>query len=144
MTEENKAIHRSIWEVIWNQGNLDLADEIYDSSHISHGQGIELPPGPEGLKSLISIYRAAFPDVHFTIEDQIAEGDKVVTRWSSRGTHKGALMGIPATGKQTVSAGITMTKFLAGKAIESWNSWDRLGLMQQIGVVPEMGKRGEG
>jgi steroid delta-isomerase-like uncharacterized protein len=143
MSEENKAIHRRIWEEIWNQKNLDVADEIYDSSHISNGQGIELPPGPKGLKKLISIYRDAFPDVHFTIEDQIAEGDKVVTRWTSRGTHKGELMGIPATGKQTVSAGITITKFADGKAIESWNNWDRLGLMQQIGVVPEMGKKGE-
>ena len=143
MPEENKAFHRSVWEETWNRGNLDVADEIYDSSHISHGQSIELPPGPEGFKKLISIYRTAFPDIHFTIEDQIAEGDKVVTRWTSRGTHKGELMGVPATGKKIVLAGITITKFAAGKAIESWNNWDRLGLMQQIGLVPDMAKKGE-
>ena len=143
MSEENKAIGRRVWEELWNQANMDAADEIFDSNFISHGQGIELPPGPEGFRKLVSIYRNAFPDVHFTIEDQIAEGDKVVTRWTSRSTHKGELMGIPATGKKTVSTGITISKFADGKVIESWNNWDRLGLMQQIGVVPEMGKKGD-
>ena len=133
MSEENKTIHRSIWEEIWNQGNLNLADEIYDSNHISHGQGIELPPGPEGLKTLISIYRAAFPDVHFTVEDQIAEGDKVVTRWTSLGTHKGEFLGIEATGNEIRLGGIYIYRIADGKIAEVWTSMDLLGTVLQLG-----------
>jgi len=136
LLEDNKAIARRTFEEIWNQGNLGVADEIYDASSVSHGTGVELPPGPEGFKQYVSIYLSAFPDVHFTIEDQIAEGDRVVTRWIARGTHNGELMGIPATGKQVVVTGISINEFVGGKLVESWNNWDGLGMMQQLGVFP--------
>ena len=84
------------------------------------------------------MYRSAFPDVHFTIEDLFAAGDKVVSRWTARGTHKGELMGIPATGKQVEVTGMDIDQVSGGKIVGSWNSWDALGLMQQLGVVPSM------
>lgn len=143
MSEENKAIARRIFEEVWNQGNLDVADEILDASHVAHGRGGELPTGPEGFKQFVSIYLSAFPDTQFTIEDQIAEEDKVVTRWTAHGTHKGELMGIPATGKQVVVTGISINHFVGGKIVEAWDNWDGLGMMQQIGVVPAMGEGGE-
>ena len=143
MSEENKAIARRIFEEVWNQGNLDVADEILDASHVTHGRYVELPTGPEGVKQFVSIYLSAFPDTQFTIEDQIAEEDKVVTRWTAHGTHKGELMGIPATGKQVVVTGISINHFVGGKIVEAWDNWDGLGMMQQIGVVPAMGEGGE-
>jgi steroid delta-isomerase-like uncharacterized protein len=139
MSEENKAIVRRSFEEVWNQGKLVVADEIYDASFVAHGFGVELPPGPEGFKQFVSAYRSAFPDIHFTIEDQFAEGDRVVARWTARGTHKGELMGIPATGKPVVVTGIDIYHIRSGKAVESWVNWDALGMMQQLGVIPPMG-----
>jgi len=143
MSEENKTLVRRITDEIWNQGTLDVADEIIDASYVGHGFGVELPPGPEGYKQFVSIYRTAFPDLQFTTEDQVAEGDKVVTRWTARGTHKGELMGIPATGKQIVVTGIDIFRISSGKVVEEWVNWDALGVMQQLGVVPLMGEGGE-
>lgn len=85
----------------------------------------------------------AFPDLHFTIEDQIAEGDKVVNRVIARGTHQGELMGIPPTGKQVIVTGITIDRIVGGKLEASWANWDFLGPLQQFGVVPSMRKGGE-
>jgi steroid delta-isomerase-like uncharacterized protein len=143
MSEGHKALARRIFEEIWNQGKMDVADEIYDAHYVTHGHGIDLPSGPDGFKQLVSVFRKAFPDIHFTIEDQIAEGDKVVTRWTSRSTHKGELMGIPATGQQVMTAGISIIQVAAGKIVEGWNNWDRMDMMQQIGAVPKMRKSGE-
>jgi steroid delta-isomerase-like uncharacterized protein len=139
MSEENKAIARRIWEEVW-KGKLDVADEILDKSFVGHSLGVELPPGPEGFKQFVSIFRSAFPDIHVTIEDQIAEEDKVVTRWTVRMTHKGELMGIPATGKQVVVTGISINRFVGDKSVEAWDNWDELGMMQQLGVVPASGE----
>ena len=136
MSEKNKVIARRIFEEIWNQGNLAVADEILDASYAAHGLAAGLPPGPEGFKQFVSIYRTAFPDVHFTIEEQIAEEDKVVNRWTARGTHKGELMGIPATGKEAVVTGVSINRFVGDKMVEAWNNWDGLGMMQQLGVIP--------
>jgi predicted ester cyclase len=83
------------------------------------------------------MYYAAFPDLRFTVEDQVAEGDKVVTRWSSEGTHKGELMGIAPTGKHAAGVtGISIDRYLDGKFVEGWANWDTLGLMQKLGVIP--------
>src|SRR4051794_15342045 len=104
--EANKALARRSFEELWNQGNLAAASELYDAHHISHGLGVAVPPGIEGLKQFITLYRTAYPDTHFTIEDQLAEGDKVVTRWTAIGTHQGELMGIPPTGKRVTVTGM--------------------------------------
>jgi predicted ester cyclase len=82
------------------------------------------------------MYLSAFPDGAITVDDQIAEGDTVATRWTGRGTHQGELMGIPPTGKQVTVAGLSYTKFKSGKMVESWANWDTLGMLQQIGAVP--------
>ncbi|GIK43546.1 MAG: hypothetical protein BroJett011_73790 [Chloroflexota bacterium] len=136
---ENKAIVRRGWEEIWNKGNLTIAPEHYALTYVSHMPGNPDMYGPEGHNQLVTMYRTAFPDLHFTVEDQIAEGDKVVNRVTARGTHLGEFRGIPPTGKPITVTGITIDRIAGGKLVESWASWDFLGLLQQLGVVPKSG-----
>ncbi len=136
MSEQNKKLMRRIFDEVWNQGNLETIDEIFSPDFVTHFLPPGTPPGKDGIRQYISMYRAAFPDVHIDVEDQIAEGDKVVTRTTIRGTHKGTFMGIPATGKKIQVSAIIITRFEDGQNVESWVEQDRLGLMQQLGVVP--------
>ena len=137
MSEENKAAVRAMFEA-WSTGDLGVVDEIVAPDASDHDpynpHGGE---GAEGLKKTMAMYREAFPDVRFTIEDQIAEGDKVVTRWTATGTHQGELMGAPATGKTSTISGIGIDRFEDGKIVEAWNSWDTLGMFQQLGLVQQ-------
>lgn len=135
-TEDNKALDRRAFEEIWNKGNLAVVDELDDESVVNHTPPGPLLQGTEAFKQFVLMYRNAFPDVQITIEDQIAEGDKVVTRWRARGTHKGELMGIPATGKQATVTGISVGHVVNGKFVEIWTNFDTLGMLQQLGVVP--------
>jgi steroid delta-isomerase-like uncharacterized protein len=137
-TESNKTVSRRLFEEVWNKGNLALLNEIIAKDLVNSGPGTlpGLPTGPEGTKQLITVYRNAFPDVRFTIDEQIAEGDKVVTRWTAHGTHKGELVGIPATGKSSTVTGITVDRIVNGKIAESWGIFDQFGMMQQLGVIP--------
>ncbi len=137
-TEDNKALVRRLFEEVWNQGNMALIAEVYSPAHIEHTSSGPVH-GHEGYKQYVMLYRTAFPDAHYTVEDQIAEGDKVVTRWSARGTHQGPLMGIPPTGKQGAVTGISIARVEGGKFVEAWTEFDALGMMQQLGVVPSMG-----
>jgi steroid delta-isomerase-like uncharacterized protein len=134
--EENKRLARRAFEDLWNQGKLDTVSDLYDANQVSYGLGMEVPAGAEGIKQFISIYRTAYPDTHFTVEDQIAEGDKVVTRWTATGSHQGELMGIPPTGRRVTVTGITINRIVGGKIMETWNNFDALGQLQQLGVVP--------
>lgn len=140
--EQNKANSRRFLEEAANKGNLDLIDEIADPNCVIHqaaGVGGGDVRGREALKQFVKMYYAAFPDLRFTVEDQIAEGDKVVTRWSSEGTHKGELMGIAPTGKHAAGiTGITIDRYSGGKFVEGWGNWDTLGLMQKLGIVPAL------
>ena len=138
LTETNKALSRRYLEEVFNQGKLNVLDEIIASDHVNTGPGTlpGLPVGPEGDKQLVTMYRNAFPDIHFTIDEQIAEGDKVVTRWTGQGTHKGELLGIPATGKSSTVTGIAVDRIVNGKIAESWGIFDQFGMMQQLGVIP--------
>ena len=136
-TEENKAIDRRFTEEVWNQGNLAVVDELMSADYDGHDPA--MPAGSEGLKQFVLMYRSAFPDVHLTIEDQIAEGDTVVSRWTARGTHKGELMGIPPTGKQVTVTGMNIERIANGKFVEGWSNYDTLGMLQQLGVVPAPG-----
>jgi predicted ester cyclase len=139
MSQENKAVSRRVVEEIFVAGNFDVAGELVDASYMGHDVASPEPVrGPEGLKQQAKGYRDAFPDLQLTIEDQIAEGDKVCTRWTASGTHRGDLFGISPTGKQTTIGGITIDRFMGGKIVESWDNWDALGLMQQLGAIPEM------
>ncbi len=135
-TEQNKALVRRLVEVS-NQGNLDALDELLADNLVDHSlrsQG--LPAGAEGVKQFTRMLRSAFPDSEWIIDDMIAEGDKVVLRWTSRGTHQGEAFGIPATGRQVVVTGIEIYRVAGGKLAETWGEVDMLGLMQQLGVVP--------
>jgi steroid delta-isomerase-like uncharacterized protein len=136
-TEENKAITRRFLEEIFTGGNLELVDELFAPDFILHDSSVpQEVRGVEALKQYITMYRAAYPDTHFTVEDQIAEGNEVVTRWTGQGTHQGELMGIPPTGNQVTVTGIEVDRVSGGKIEESWVSYDALGMMQQLGIVP--------
>ena len=137
--EERKAIFRRIVEEGFNKGNLAIVDELVATNHVNHADNVH---GPEEYKQFITMYRTAFPDLHMTIEDQIAEGDKVVNRWTSRGTHKGNLMGIPPTGKQITMTGMYVAQIVGGKIVQEWGNFDALGMMQQLGVGPPPGQAG--
>ena len=137
MSAENKALARRLVEEAFNAGRLEVVDELVASDFVEHDPSLtEEVRGPAGVKELIAGYRAAFPDIRITIEDQIADGDYVVSRWSGTGTHQGELMGMPATGKQATVTGITIDRIVDGRIAESWDNWDTLGLMQQLGAIP--------
>jgi steroid delta-isomerase-like uncharacterized protein len=137
MSEENKALARR-WADIFAQGNLDLVEEIYASDFVGHDPTMpEDLRGVEGAREFYSMYLGAFPDAEVTIEDQLAEGDKVVTRWTGRGTHQGELMGVPPSGNRVEVPGITISRIEGGKIVEEWENYDALGMMQAIGAVPE-------
>jgi steroid delta-isomerase-like uncharacterized protein len=134
--DQNKAIVRRAFEEPW-KGKLDVVDELVASQYIGHDPANPEPlHGPEGVKEFISSYRAAFPDARITVEDQLAEGDLVATRWSGRGTHEGELMGVEPTGKQVTVSGLTISRLENGKIVEEFQNWDNFGLMQQLGAVP--------
>lgn len=138
-TEDNKTNVRRFIEEGWNQGNTAVFDELFAADYLGHDPNGPLH-GPEGFKQYFATYRSAFPDTHLTIEDQIAEGDKVVTRWTATGTHQGPLMGIVPSGKHVTITGITITRVASGKAVEAWVNFDTLGMLQQIGTIPAPGQ----
>lgn len=141
MSEANKAIARREIEELFHKGKFDVAKELIGPDYVGHDAALPEPTrGPEGVKQAVTGYRNAFPDLKVTIEDQIAEGDRVVTRWSARGTHEGDLWGIAPTGKQATVTGISIERIVGGKIVEGWTSWDTLGLMQQLGVVPTLAR----
>jgi steroid delta-isomerase-like uncharacterized protein len=141
MSEKNETIVRRLFEELWNKGNLSVADELFASTYAHHDASTpDVGRGPESEKKRATLYRTAFPDLRLTIEDMIAEGETVMTRWSCRSTHKGDLSGIAPTGKQVAVTGMTIARFAGGKIVEGWVNWDALGLMQQLGVVPEIAK----
>ena len=137
-TEENKATFRRYVEEVGNAGNLDLADDVFDRYLAHQPDGSVLERGPEDVKRFMGEFRSAFPDFHSTIEDQIAEGDRVVTRWRMRGTHQGEFRGIAPTGKELDITGIGIFRFSDGKVVESWDNFDQLGMMRQLGVIPAL------
>jgi steroid delta-isomerase-like uncharacterized protein len=141
MSELNKRVVRRLFEEVWNKGNLLVADELFTPNYAHHDSSTpDVGRGPESEKKRATLYRAAFPDIQLTIEDIIAEGETVMARWSCRGTHRGDLRGVAPTGKQFNISGVSIARFANGKVAEGWVNWDALGLMQQLGVVPEIGK----
>ena len=141
MSEQNKAVVRRTFEELWNKGNLSIADELFAPNYDHHDPSTpDVGRGPESEKKRATLYRNAFPDLRLTVEGLIAEGETVVARWSCHGTHKGELNGIAPTGKQFTISGVTIAHFENGKMVEGWVNWDALGLMQQLGLVPEIEK----
>jgi steroid delta-isomerase-like uncharacterized protein len=136
MLIENKVLVRRGVEKVWNGGDPEVADEIVASDFIVHAKQPENEiRGRDGIKAHFKVLRSAFPDLHFTIEDHIAEGDRVVTRWSAVGTHRGYFQGIPPTGKQVELTGIDIDRIVGDKIVECWMSQDELGLLQQLGAI---------
>jgi steroid delta-isomerase-like uncharacterized protein len=129
---------RMSWEGIWNRGNLETLDSILDNSYLSH-HPINPVLGPEGVKQMVAAFQAAFPDLEFSIQEMIAAQDKVVVRWTMRGTHLHELMGLPATGKRAELSGISIYRFVDGKTVESWDEVDFLRLLSQLEALPESG-----
>jgi predicted ester cyclase len=137
MSAQNKAVMRRIYEELWNQGNFDVLDELVSPDYVGH---LPTPPGAptgrDGLVWLIQTYRSAFPDVHVQIEDQIAEGEKVMTHVIFQGTHENQFMHIAPTGKTISVEAFILTRFENGLNVEGWVGLDRLVLMQQLGAIP--------
>ena len=141
MTVDNKEISRRVFEEIWNNKKLSVIGELMAADYVHHdAQSPEVPSGIEGHKQFVSHYLNAFPDLHYTIEDLVADGNTVVIRWIATGTHQGDLPGITRTGRQISVTGMTIARVRDGKFVESWGNWDALGLMQQLGVLPSEGR----
>jgi steroid delta-isomerase-like uncharacterized protein len=135
-TEENKARVRRLYEEVFNQKNLAAIDDYFAPTVIDHSLPPGAPGGIEGVRQTIAMFLSAFPDLHLTVEDLIAEGDRVVARWTLRGTHQGASLGMPPTGKQFTMPGISVVRLDGGKSAEQWVVHDQLGMLQQLGLVP--------
>jgi predicted ester cyclase len=136
--EDNKKIVRQLFEEPW-KGNLDVIDKYVDANYIGYDPSTPEPVrGPQGAKDFVQMYLSAFSDARITVDEQIAEGDVVATRWTGRGTHDGELMGIAPTKKQVTVSGISITRLQNGKAVEEWSNWDTLGMLQQMGAVPAL------
>lgn len=138
--EENKKIAKRFFDEVCNARKLNVADELFSADHTYSDPSIPgIPPGPAGQKLLISTYQTGLPDAHWQVDEMIAEGDKVVTRWTGSGTHKGVLQGnppIPPTGKKVKVTGVWIHRISGGKIVETRNVWDMLGMLQQLGVIP--------
>jgi steroid delta-isomerase-like uncharacterized protein len=137
-TEENKPIVRRFLEE-FNKRNLAVTDELYDADYIIHLPGGQEVRGPDGMKQLLTWFLITFPDFRVTIEDLIAEGDRVVFRSTRTGTHKGEWLGIAPTGKQVTWTYITIYRIEEGKIVEEWAEGDYLGMMQQLGAYSPPG-----
>jgi steroid delta-isomerase-like uncharacterized protein len=138
MSEANKTLVRRWFEEVWNQGREETIDELFAPNGVGYGLGDTEAPvqGPAGIRPFVRNLRGAIPDIHMTIEDAIAEGDKVTVRITAEGTHKGGQLGVAPTGRRVHIEGIVVVRIANGQIVEGWNSWDQLGLLRQIGALP--------
>jgi steroid delta-isomerase-like uncharacterized protein len=135
--EENKAVVRRVIEEMFNEGNLDAADELIAPDYVQHDPAmLQEARGPEDYKEFAAAYRAAFSDLHMEIEEQIAQGDLVATRWTATGTHDGDLMGIAPTGNRVTQPGMDISRLSEGKVAETWEGYNSMVMLQQIGAIP--------
>jgi len=133
--EENKAIVRRWNDEVYDKGNLAAIDELFATNFVWHFAPPGVTPDREGYKQEnVTNLRASFADIQCTVEDMVAEGEKVAVRWTWRGTHKGEYMGIAPTGKQATISGIEILRIVGGKIVEEWSESDWLGFMQQLGA----------
>ena len=135
-TEQNKALLRRIFEEGVNQNKPGVIDELIAPNFVLYDPPLGQEPNREGFRQIVTKFRATFPDLHLTIEDEFADGDYVIQRGYATGTHKGEFQGIPPTGKKFKINVIHIWRFANGKAVENWVQMDQLGLMQQLGVIP--------
>jgi steroid delta-isomerase-like uncharacterized protein len=139
-TQENKALVQRFFNEVCNGRKLHVADELFAADHNYQDPSLPgMPLGPAGMKQVVGIYQTSFPDACWHVNDMLVADDKVVTRWTGTGTHKAELPGnppIPATGKQVSVQGVWIHRVAGGSIVESWNVWDTLGMLQQLGVIP--------
>ncbi len=143
-TQENEARAHRFHMDLFQQGNLQVADELVAPEFVIHCPGLppELQRGPEGAKRYATMIRTGFPDLQLTHDQTVIAGDTVVIRWSARGTHQGEVMGVAPTGRPMTITGIDIFRLAEGKLVELWQNWDQLGMLQQLGVIPEAGQAG--
>ena len=142
--EENKAIAARFYEV-YNQGNMGLIDELFSTDFVGRESNdpSQERHGPEGVKRVVEAFRSAFPDLEGTLEDQTAEDDKVVNRYTGRGTHRGEFLGVAPTGREVELSGVTIFRLSGGEIVEAWDFYDGLGLLRQLGAMPASGEEVE-
>lgn len=136
MSEENKVLMRRFYEELFNKGNLAILDELCTPNFVDHNAFPAQVPGLEGVKQSFTAMRAAFPDMRVTVEDMLAEGDKVAAHVSFRTTHRGEFMGIAPTGKEVTARVSDIIRFVGGKAVERWGVEDMSGVFQALGSPP--------
>ncbi len=137
---DNKQLGRSFFEEMLSKGNFALAEKILSDDIVMHHPASKDPiRGREAVAGMLAGFRAGFSDLHLTVDQVVAEDDKVALRWRARGTHDGNLFGIPASGNKMDVFGISIVKIAGGKIVEDWVSEDSLGVFTQIGVIPPMG-----
>ncbi len=142
-TEEDKAFLARSFDALFNEKRVDEADEFYATDYVDHSPLPGQAPGLEGAKQKWRMYMAGIPDLHATVEDIVAEGDRVAVRWTAEGTHRGELLGIPPTGRPARISGISIYRLAEGRIAEQFERWDKLDLMQQLGVLPTPGQTGQ-
>ena len=141
MSAGNKALIRRLYEEVWNQRKFEVINEIISPSHALQAPNVAgSAMGPDAYKRQVLRFLEGYPDLHWTIEDTIAEEDKVVACWTISGTQRGEYLGIPATNKKVSVDGITIHHIANGKIMDSYSNWDALGMMQQLGVLPTLGQ----
>lgn len=138
---DNKQLVKRIFDEAWNKGQVNVVDELLSPDSNNHDPYMQMfGTGPSALKNMIQTYRKAFSDLRVTVDQQLVEGEFVVTRWSTTGTNDGELIGNPPTNKKGGVSGISIHRVRNGKIVESWNQWDMLGMFQQLGIQPQGGK----
>ena len=142
-TSQSQKLVSRFFDEVCNQRKLSVANDLFSSNHAYHDPQTPASPGPAGIIQVIQTYQNAFPDAHWQVNETIVAGDDIITRWHGSGTHKNELNGIPPTGKKVSVDGIWIHRTKNGRIVESWNVWDTLGMLQQIGVVPSMSREKE-
>lgn len=140
--QENKALVRHVLNELFSHQNLDVVDEYLAPDFVGHDAPPGISPGRQGVKEFVQARARAFSDSRFTIEDQVAEGDRVVTRWTAHHTHTGEFLGVPATGKEATVTGMMLHRIANGKIQEEWGEYDLFGLFRQIGAIAAPGSGG--
>jgi predicted ester cyclase len=137
MSEKNKALAARVPLEAFNQGKLEVIDELIADNSVDHGElPPGMPPGKEGVKLFVKALRSAFPDLKITLGLQVAEGDLVVQQATTTGTMKGAFAGMPPSGKKATWEAIHITRIKGDKIVEHWAVQDQLGMLQQLGFIP--------
>jgi steroid delta-isomerase-like uncharacterized protein len=132
---EAKAIVRRFYDEVWNAGRLDVVDDLFVDHFVGHAPGGEVSRGPGAVRDFVADWRSVVPDVQIDVHQQVGEGARVATRFTGHGTHQGAWLGIPPTGKEISLSGISITRVVDGRFVSEWGEFDVIGLLRQLGVV---------